>query len=408
MPSPSILSRPRRALSMPEFVAVLAFTFAVVAFSIDAMLPALPQIAAEMVPGDVNRAQLVLTAFMIGLGGGTLFTGPISDAIGRKPTIIGGFVIYLIGAVAAMLANSIEALLIARVIQGIGASGPRIAVLALVRDLLQGREMARVMSLVNMLFILVPAIAPSIGQAIIAIAGWRGVFGAFIVFALLASSWIGLRQPETLPAERRRPLHLRTLAAAVREALSDRDVVICTATIALGFGQMFALLSSAQQLFGEAYARGDQFPLWFAAMALLSACGTILNARLVVRLGMRRIASTAYAAQAIFACIMLILVTTGAIPEPWRFAAFFVWAVSLFTMAGVTFGNLNAIALHRMGHIAGMVASLVAALSTVGAMLIAAPVGQLYNGTPVPVIAAAAVCSAVAWLLMRRLTPGST
>lgn len=399
---------PRRTLSMPEFISVLAFVMAVVAFSIDAMLPALPQIAAELVPSDVNRAQLVLTAFMLGLGGGMLFTGPISDAIGRKATILGGFAIYIAGAVAAMLSNSIETLLLARLVQGIGAAGPRIAVLALVRDLLQGREMARVMSLVNLLFLLVPAVAPSVGQAIIAVSGWRGVFAAYIAFAIAAGLWIGLRQPETLPPEKRRPLRLGPLWAAAREALSDRDVIICTITIALGFGQMFAMLSSAQQLFVETYGLGAQFPLWFAGMALLSGIGTVFNVRLVVRLGMRRIASTAYAVQAVLAAIMLVLVSFDLIPEALKFPVFYAWAVSLFTMAGVTFGNLNAIAMNRMGHIAGMTASLVSALSTMGAMLIGAPVGLLYDGTAVPVIAAAVICSGAAYLLMRRLSPGAS
>lgn len=399
---------PRRTLPMPEFISVLAFVMAVVAFSIDAMLPALPQIAAELVPSDVNRAQLVLTAFMLGLGGGMLFTGPISDAIGRKATILGGFAIYIAGAVAAMLSNSIETLLLARLVQGIGAAGPRIAVLALVRDLLQGREMARVMSMVNLLFLLVPAVAPSVGQAIIAVSGWRGVFAAYVAFAIAAGLWIGLRQPETLPPEKRRPLRLGPLWAAAREALSDRDVIICTITIALGFGQMFAMLSSAQQLFVETYGLGAQFPLWFAGMALLSGIGTIFNVRLVVRLGMRRIASTAYAVQAVLAAIMLVLVSFDLIPEALKFPVFYAWAVSLFTMAGVTFGNLNAIAMNRMGHIAGMTASLVSALSTMGAMLIGAPVGLLYDGTAVPVIAAAVICSGAAYLLMRRLSPGAS
>lgn len=397
-----VADAPRRG-ARPAFVAMMAFVYAVVAFSIDAMLPALPQIAAEMVPQDVNRAQLVLTAFMLGMGGGMLFSGPISDAVGRKRTIAGGIAIYVAGAALAITANSLEVLLLARVLQGIGASGPRIAVLAMIRDVFQGREMARVMSFVNMLFLMVPAIAPFAGQMIMHVTGWRGIFGACILFAVAAVLWIGLGQRETLPPARRVPLQWRRLLTGAREALSNRQVQICTVTIALGFGQMFALLSSAPQLFAETYGRGAQFAAWFAILAVLAAGGTMINARLVMRVGMRRMASTAYAVQVVLAGLFLVLLLSDALPQALRFPAFFLWAISIFIMAGVTFGNLNAMALQGMGHIAGLTASLVSAFSTVGAMLVAAPVGQLYNGTAVPVATAAMLCSGLAWLLMRGL-----
>lgn len=398
--TPSVRGR----LPLPEFIGLMAFLFATVAFSIDSMLPSLPQIAAELTPQDVNRAQLVLTAFMAGMGLGTLVAGPISDAIGRKPAMTIGFAVYGAAAVMAVFAQSLEMLLLARFIQGLGASGPRIVGLAMIRDLYAGREMAKIQSFVNMLFIMIPAVAPSLGQGIIAVAGWRGVFGAFVAFAVVGTLWLNLRQPETLPADRRIPMRPRPLAAAAREVLRDRDVRICTATIALGFGQMFALLSSAQQLFGETYGLGARFPLWFAAMALLSAAGTVINARLVMRLGMRRIASSAYALQVLSSSVMLGLLLMGdALPAPLRFPAFFLWAVGVFTMAGVTFGNLNGLALLRMGHVAGMAASLVSAASTTLMLMIAAPVGLLYDGTAVPVVTATLICSGVAWCLMRLL-----
>lgn len=392
-----------RSLPLPEFVALLAFLFATVAFSIDAMLPALPDIAAQLTPDNVNRAQLILTAFMAGMGLGTLFAGPISDAIGRKPAIFLSVGLYILAALAAIFARSIEFLLIARFVQGLGAAGPRIVGLALVRDLYEGREMARITSFVMMIFIMIPALAPSIGAGIIHVAGWQGVFVAFILFALIGTVWLGVRQAETLPPEARRPLRLGPLSAAAREVLSDGQVMLCTLVLTLGFGQMFALLSSAQQLFGEAYGKGDSFPAWFALMAILSGTGTLLNAAFVMRFGMRRIARWAYVMQTVVSAIMLTLTLSGVLPEALRFPAFFCWAVSVFFMAGVTFGNLNALALQRMGHIAGMAASIIAALSTIAATLIAAPVGLAYNGTAVPAITATLVCSALAWALMSRL-----
>ncbi|MDO5705576.1 MAG: multidrug effflux MFS transporter [Paracoccus sp. (in: a-proteobacteria)] len=395
------VSAPRR-LPLPEFVAMLAFLFATIAFSIDAMLPALPEIAQALTPDNINRAQLILTSFMAGMGLGTLFAGPISDAIGRKVAITLGFVIYTVAAIAAVFAGSLELLLVARFVQGLGAAAPRIVGLALVRDLYQGREMARISSFVMMIFIIIPAMAPALGQVIISFAGWRGVFLAFVVFALGGSLWLNLRQPETLLPENRRPLRLGTLAAGAREVLTDRQVMLCTVVMTLGFAQMFGLLSSAQQLFGEAYGKGNQFPMWFAAMALLSGSGTVLNAKFVMRYGMRQIATWAYMMQIVSSGLTLILLLTGWLSFP----LFFVWAVSVFFMAGVTFGNLNALALQRMGHIAGMAASIVAAASTLASVMIAAPVGLLYDGTALPVVVATLICSTLALMLMRRLREG--
>ncbi len=384
---------------------MLAILFATIAFSIDAMLPALPQIAAELTPGAINRAQLVLTTFVLGMGVGTLFAGPISDATGRKVAITGGFALYLVGAVLAMMAGSIEMLLAARFLQGLGAAGPRIVSMALVRDLYSGREMARVMSFVMMVFILIPAVAPSIGQVIIAQTGWRGVFGAFVVFGLFGLLWLNLRQEETLPPESRRPLQVASLREAAREVLADRQVRIYIAVLTLGFGQMFALLSSIQQLFGETYGRADSFPHWFALIAVLAGTGSVANARFVMRLGMRRIATWAYAGQVMIAGGMLVLAGMGALTGTFGFVAFLFWAVSIFFMAGVTFGNLNALALENMGHIAGMASSVVAAIATVVSVVIAAPIGLAFNGTMVPILWGALICSALAWGLMRQTIP---
>ena len=393
----------RRRLSLPEFIGMLAFLFATIAFSIDAMLPALPDIAQALTPENINRAQLVLTVFMAGMGIGTLFAGPISDSIGRKRAITLGFAIYLVAAVVAMLSQSLELLLVARFVQGLGAAGPRIVGLALVRDLYEGREMARITSFVMMIFIIVPAMAPLLGAGIIWLAGWHGVFGAFVLFGLIGAGWLNLRQAETLPPERRRPLRVGSMISGMKEVVSNRQVMLCTLVLTLGYGQMFGLLSSAQQLFGEAYGKGASFPFWFAMMALLAGTGTILNATFVMRFGMRRIAKWAYVMQTCVSSVMLVLLLGDLLAEPARFPAFFIWAVSVFFMAGVTFGNLNALALQRMGHIAGMAASFVAAVSTLAGTLIAAPVGLLYAGTALPVVGATLICSGLALLLMRKL-----
>ncbi|MFV0411599.1 MAG: multidrug effflux MFS transporter [Paracoccus sp. (in: a-proteobacteria)] len=398
------VSAAERTLSLPEFVAMLAVLFATVAFSIDAMLPALDTIGHELAPDNLNRAQLVLMSFVAGMGVGTALAGPISDATGRKPVIIGGSAIYIAAAGAAIFADNLTLLLVLRFVQGVGASGPRIAGTALIRDLYAGREMARITSFVMMIFILIPAVAPSLGKLVMNAAGsWRGVFAAFIVFGLIGVTWVSTRQPETLPRERRVPLNMHRLWISAHEVLSNRQVMLCTLILTLGFGQMFALLSTSQQLFGETYGRAESFTKWFAAMALLSGIGTIGNARYVMRFGMRRIARWAYAMQIVSSMLALSLVASGALTGDAAFYGFFVWAVSVFFMAGITFGNLNALAMQNMPHLAGMTASVVSALSSLGAVLIAAPVGMAYAGTPTPVMLATLICSAAAWLLMHLL-----
>ena len=391
----------RAALSRPEFVAMIAVLFATLAFSIDAMLPALPQIAAELSPEDVNKAQLVLTAFVMGMGAGTLLAGPISDAIGRKITISFGIGLYMIGAVLAIFAQSLELLLAARVVQGLGAAAPRIVSLALVRDLYSGRRMAQITSFVMMIFILVPAVAPSVGALIIAGFGWRAIFVAFILFALMGASWLNLRQPETLAPENRRPLQAERLWGGLREVLGNRLVRLYIVVLTLGFGQMFALLSSIQQIYSELFARTESFPLWFMATGLLAGTSTILNASLVMRLGMRRLAIAAYAVQTVISVALLAVTLAGWMPLGLAFPAFFAWSVSIFFMAGLTFGNLNALTLEPMGHIAGMAASVVGAISTVLAVAIAAPIGLAFDGTAVPLMTGTLVCSGIAWALMR-------
>lgn len=389
-----------RRLPLPEFTAMLAMLFATIAFSIDAMLPALPAIAAELSADAPNRAQLILSAFVMGMGVGTLFAGPLSDAFGRKPVIGGGLALYVAGAVLAHFAPDLKLLLLARMLQGLGAAGPRIAGVALSRDLYEGREMARVMSFVMMVFMVVPALAPLIGTAIIAAAGWRAVFLAFILFGAVAFTWMWFRQDETLAPPERRPLTGSLILGGLREVLADRDVRLYTAVMTLGFGQMMGLLSSIQQIFDITFDRAAQFPYWFALIAAFSATASFVNSRLVMRVGMRRLAAMAYLAQAVLSAVALLLFAGGTRLN--GFAEFFVWATSVFFIAGFTFGNLNALAMQRMGHLAGMATSVISAISTVLAVAIAAPVGLAFDGTPVPAMAAALLCSGAAFLLMLR------
>jgi DHA1 family bicyclomycin/chloramphenicol resistance-like MFS transporter len=396
--------KPARALGMPEFVAMMAILFATLAFSIDAMLPALPEIARELSPNAVNRAQLIILSFVLGMGIGTIFTGPLSDAFGRKPVITAGIALFVFGAGLAFFAPTLEFILLARFIQGLGAASPRIVPMAMMRDLYEGRRMAQITSFVMTVFMLVPAVAPYLGALIIELAGWRYIFVAFILFALTGWLWLTIRQPETLLPSDRRPLNFTKLKEAAREVVSNRPVMIFTAVLALGFTQMIALISSTQQVYDITFDQGASFPMWFALSALLAATGTILNARLVMHVGMRKLALISYALQTLFAFCYVLAMWLGIIPASLAFALWFIWSVSIFFMAGLTFGNLNALALQPLGHIAGMAASIIAAISTIASVFLAIPIGQSFDGTPMPLLIGTVVCSFLAFLLMRSTT----
>jgi DHA1 family bicyclomycin/chloramphenicol resistance-like MFS transporter len=244
-------TQPRRR----EFVAMMAMLFATVALSIDGMLPALPDIAAALTPGAPNLAQLVVTSFVLGLGLGTLVTGPLSDTFGRKPVLIGCCVVYCCGAFLSFIAPSLPLLLTARVLMGLGGSGPRAVGMALVRDLYKGRAMAQIVSFVMTVFTLVPAVAPMIGQGVIWVAGWRAVFLLFMAFQAAIMLWFVLRQPETLPVDRRRKLAAAPLMQAGRVFLTNRVAVASTLAQVLSSASLFGLLSSVQPVFATTSAR---------------------------------------------------------------------------------------------------------------------------------------------------------
>ncbi|TCP41007.1 multidrug effflux MFS transporter [Rhodovulum marinum] len=392
-----------RRLSRPEFIAMMALLFATVAFSIDAMLPALPRIGGELTPDAPNHAQFVITVFVASMGLGTLFAGPLSDALGRKPVILGGAALYLGGAVLAGLGQTLELMLLGRALQGLGAAGPRVVALAVVRDLYAGRDMARIVSFVMMIFTLLPAIAPLVGAGIIALAGWRAIFAAFVLFSVLSVSWYALRQPETLPPERRRPLHPQALLAAAREVFAEPVARVAVMVQTLVFSVLFMVLTSIQQVFDIHFGRGDSFPLWFGLIAVIAGSASFTNAMLVGRLGMRFLIRKTLTAQMILACIMAAVFWSGILPAGGEFAAFILWAITLFGMIGLTIGNLNALAMEPLGHIAGMAASIIGALATVFSALLAAPVGQAFDGTPRPLATGIVLAVTGAVLLMRRM-----
>jgi DHA1 family bicyclomycin/chloramphenicol resistance-like MFS transporter len=388
-----------KPVSQTEFVALMAMLFATIALSIDAMLPALPDIAASLTPDAPNAAQLVVTSFVLGLGLGTLFAGPLSDTFGRKRIILLGSGLYAIAAVACYFAPTLEILLAARVIQGIGAAGPRTVSIAMIRDLFKGREMARIMSFTMMIFTAVPAIAPLMGQGIIALADWQAIFLAYIAFSGLTMLWLGLRQPETLPLAARRSLRAADLIAAMRELGRHPVILISTLLQTLTLAALFATLSSIQPIFDVVHGRVDSFPLWFAVIAVASMSGSFVNSRIVMTLGMRRVVRATYAAQIVLTLLALALLAPGLVTGDAAFTVQLVWCIGLFAMMGLTMGNLNALAMEPVGHIAGLAASVISSLATVGSVLLAIPLGLAFDGTATPLLIGVAALIALALAL---------
>ncbi|MFK7743939.1 MAG: multidrug effflux MFS transporter [Roseobacter sp.] len=380
-----------------EFIALMAMMFATIAFSIDAMLPALPDIAEQLTPQDPTRAPMILTSFVLGMGIGTFFSGPLSDAFGRRPVMFAGAVLYIGSAGVAWVSQSLELILIARVFQGIGASGPRVVCIAIIRDLFSGREMARILSIVMVIFTIVPAFAPALGVVFIHFAGWRSIFLAFMAFSLISALWLGFRLPETLPRENRRALKAALIFDAVRQMFAHPVVRIAIAVQTLSLAILFSLLVLIQPIYQHVFDKLDTFPFWFGGIALASAFASFLNAMLVVRLGMRRLVTVALAMQIALSAAMLAF--SGQISAE-AFALFAVWQAFVFFQAGLTIGNLNAIAMEPMGHIAGMAASVTGAVSTVLSALIASPVGLLFDGTIRPLVGTILVLASLGFILM--------
>lgn len=389
-------------MTKAEFIALIAMMFATIAFSIDSMLPALPEIGQQLSPDDVNRAQLILTSFVLGMGIGTFFTGPLSDAFGRKPVIYAGAGLYILASAVAWAGSSLELVLAARVAQGLGAAGPRVVAMAIVRDLYAGREMARIVSIAMMIFTLVPAIAPMLGAGVIALTGWRGIFASFILFSLISIFWMGFRLPESLARESRRPFRLPLMIGAAKEMFAHPSVRLSIFVQTLCMGTLFTMLTMVQPVYDIIHDRADSFPFWFGFVALMSGSASVLNAAVVVRVGMRRMVTWTLAAQIIFTSAVMTL-DSMSLSETGAFALFVAWQTSIFFMAGTTLGNLNAIAMEPMGHIAGMAASVIGAVSTVLAAGIAASLGLFFDGTLTPLTTGILIMCVLAFGLMLHM-----
>jgi DHA1 family bicyclomycin/chloramphenicol resistance-like MFS transporter len=376
-------SSPHPGVGFREFVALLAGLMALNALSVDVMLPGLSAIDAALGVADDNDRQLVLGVYLVGFAAAQLVWGPLADRYGRKSTLLVGLGLYVVASVAAAFAPGFAALLAARLAQGLAAASTRVVALALVRDCYTGRGMGRVMSLVMMVFMIVPILAPSIGQLILLVAPWRWMFGLLVVGGVVMLLWAANRLPETLRPEHRRRLRLAPLLAAYREIFANR--VTCGYMLALGviFGALFGFLTSAQQVMQEVFGLGLWFTVAFAGIAGLMSAASFTNARLVTRLGMRKLGHGALLGFTALGALQFALAAAGIE----QFAVFFVLQSAAFFFFGFIGANFNALAMEPMGHIAGTAASLVGFTQTFLGAVLGSLVGQAYDGTAVPLTA---------------------
>ncbi|QPG05629.1 multidrug effflux MFS transporter [Salinimonas marina] len=370
-------------LSLYEFVALMALMTSLVALSIDAMLPALSQIGQALNAKDDHEAHLIVSVFFAGMAVGQLFFGPFADARGRRQTILLGLCIFVAGSLVCMQASDMQTMLVGRLIQAFGVSGPRIAALAIIRDLYVGDAMARVMSFIMMVFILVPMLAPVIGQTVLYFFSWQHIFSLFLVVAVIAGSWFFARQPETLPAARRKAFSWYQFWRSSRFIVTHMSVMGYTIAMGCIFGSFLAYLSASQTIFQEIYHTGDWFPYIFATLAFSIGLASFFNGTMVMRFGMSKLVHVA-----LYGVITFALVFSAVI---WAYSGLPPLITTLtimfcgFFFVGILFGNLNAMAMQPLGAMAGLGAAIIGSFSSMIAVPVALFIDSFLTTTLTPI-----------------------
>jgi DHA1 family bicyclomycin/chloramphenicol resistance-like MFS transporter len=384
-----------------EMTVMLAGLMALNAFAIDAMVPALPNIGQSLHVVEENSRQLVVVAYFVGFASSQLLWGPLADRFGRKPVLGAGILLYGIFALLCAFAGSFPLLIAGRVAMGASAAVTRVLVVAMVRDLFEAEAMARVMSLVFMVFMLVPVLAPNIGQLILLVASWRAIFFVLAGYALVMLVWSSWRLPETLHPEYRRSLNPREMFAAVRETVSEPQSRGYTLATTIIFSALIAYISSIQQIVFDAFGEGRFIGLVFAAIAAPMALASWTNSRVVERFGLRRVGHSGAAALIVITGLHAAIALSGH-----ESLIVFVVLQSL-AMASFAFcsSNLNTLAMEHMAHIAGTASSVQGVIGTLGAAIIGFSIGQSFNGTPTPFLVGTAICAALGFVVIILTEP---
>ena len=384
---------PERApLPFAEFVAMVASLMALGAFGVDMMLPALPAIGRTLGIAAGNAQQYVITAYLIGLGLGQLLHGPLSDRFGRRRVMMTALATYLVTSLIAAASGSFALLLVMRFASAVAAAATRVVTVAIVRDRFAGRAMARVMSLASMVFMVAPVMAPTIGQFVLLFGNWRLIFCVIAALTAAVLAWFGTRLPETLHAEDRHPISVERIWGGWRTTLGDRYSLGYTLGMTMMQGALFAYISSLPQVLTSALGAGRLLSVVFATTAGTMAAANLLNSRLVMRLGSRLLSHSAVVVLIVLAVIALALGASGRESLP----VFMLFQALMMGCFGLANSNFSAMAMEKMGHIAGTASSLQGFISVTGGALIGAAFGQAFDGTTRPLHLAFLLCGLAA------------
>ena len=381
-----------------ELICLMALLMSLVALTIDAVLPALGEMGDSLGVKNPNDNQLVIYTFFFGLSIGQMFYGPLSDSYGRKKPVYLGISILILGSLFSILATNFTFLLIGRACQGFGAATCRIIPMAMIRDKLEGREMARVMSLILVIFIMVPALAPSIGQVILFVAGWRSIFGFILIIGVFAMLWFVIRQPETLPIERRQAFSVATIISGVIETCKNPIARYYTIASGMIYGAFLGYLSSAQQILQVQYDLGKAFSLYFGGLAIAIGLSSFVTSKLVMRFGMEKLSFLSLLMLSIFSCVFY-LYSRNFLGHP-NLHIFLTYMAVTFFSFGVLFGTFNSMALQPMGHIAGVATSVISFVQMLLSVAVGGAIGQSYNGTVLPLVLGFFLCGFFPMIIM--------
>ena len=384
-------------ISQLEFIALMACLMSIVALSIDAILPALQPIGLSLGIVNLNDNQLLITMIFLGLGFGQLIFGPISDSFGRKPTIYIGFLIFVLASFVCIYATNIETMIVGRILQGIGLSAPRTLSIAMIRDTFEGDYMAKIMSFVVAVFILVPIIAPSLGKLMLDNYGWESIFFSQLLFGILVMIWLWKRQPETLKPEYKKKLKASLFISGTKEFVKYRSAVVFTLISGLITGSFMVFLSTSQHIFQVQYGLIEEFPYIFGALAFSVGLATFTNGTLVLRFGMIKLVNIFTIVFALVSLIYVAIFFGEANPSLPVLVSFF--AVQFFAI-GFLFGNVRSLAMQPLGHIAGIGAAINGFVSTVMAVPIATYIGGFVDTTALPLFIGFSICGLLSVILL--------
>lgn len=403
MNAPQAIEQEQRApIGFVEFVALVASLMALTALGIDAMLPALPAIGTALGVASENHRQFVISAFLLGFGLAQLVHGPLADRFGRRPVLLAALAAYVVANLVAAMSSSFELLLAARFASGLAIAASRVVTVALVRDCYSGRPMARVMSLAFMVFMAAPVLAPSFGQLILLFGSWRLIFVLIAMVSGGVLAWFAIRMPETLPPERRHPLSFARLIADWRTTLTERASIGYTLASTALLGALYGFINSVQQIVAALTGSDRLLVPVFIGVAGMMALANLLNSRIVLRLGTRRISHTALAGFILLSAVHLAVAASG-METIWSFAVLQALAMACFGLANA---NFSAMAMEKMGAIAGTASSVQGFITVTAGAVVGALIGQSFDGTTVPLYGSFLVASLIAFAIVAVVERG--